>query len=96
MPDAEAVRRLLRDLREVRGAKIRGKVGELGGAAGVRMNGVGAMELGECKGFMVGVVDGLRRVGASREAAAREEWEERGGSGGVGPGEEGSGDEEML
>ena len=84
MADAEAVRRLLRDLREVRLSKLRAGVGVLGGGGGVKMNGVGAMEVGEGRGFLGGVVDGLRVIGASREGSRREAVEEErfGGRGG--------------
>jgi GINS complex subunit 2 len=52
------------------------------------LRGVGAMELAESRGFVLGVVDGVRKIGASVEAARREEEEERGE-------EEGASDEEM-
>lgn len=58
--DPDTVRRLLRDLREVRMAKLRKGVRVLDAGAGVQMNGVGAMEVAECRNFVVGVVDGLR------------------------------------
>lgn len=78
IPDAEVVRRLVRDLREVRAAKVRAGVAVLEGAGGVRMNGVGALELGEGRAFLTGVVDELRRTGAAREAAWKEGMDGRG------------------
>lgn len=77
------MRRLLRDLREVRAAKVRQGLGVLDAGAGVKMNGVGAMEVGEARGFVTGVVDGLRKVGAAQEAQGREEAEERAREGGA-------------
>ncbi|KAL9059572.1 MAG: hypothetical protein Q9162_001077 [Coniocarpon cinnabarinum] len=91
--EPESVRRLLRDLREVRAAKVRAGMNVLDAGAGVRMNGVGALELGEARGFVTGVVDGLRKIGAAREAQGREEGEER--REGLAQGE-GSEDEDML
>lgn len=60
--DPDTTRRLLRDLREVRMAKLRKGVRVLDAGAGVQMNGVGGMEVAECRNFVVGVVDGLRWV----------------------------------
>lgn len=64
--DPDQIRRLLKDLREVRMAKMRSGVDVLDDAAigggGVALTGVGAMELGEERGFLSGVVDGLRYV----------------------------------
>lgn len=55
-----------KDLREVRMAKMRSGVDVLDAAAtgggGVALTGVGSMELGEDRGFITGVVDGLRYV----------------------------------
>lgn len=79
VPDFELVQRLLRDLREVRMAKVRGLVPKLDSGAGVKLNGIGAMELGEHRQFLGGVVDGLRKLGASREAVVKERLEEDGG-----------------
>ena len=62
VPDADGVRRLMRDLREVRMAKLRVGVGVLEGGREVRMNGVGGMEVAEARAFVGGVVDGLRWV----------------------------------
>ncbi|KAI9877285.1 MAG: DNA replication protein psf2 [Pleopsidium flavum] len=76
--DPDAVRRLMRDLREVRMAKMRAGVGELEGGGGVSLTGVGGMEVGEGRAFISGVIDGLRKIGASKEQARRErEAEER-------------------
>lgn len=76
--DADAVRRLVRDLREVRMSKLRKGFKVLGAGAGVKMNGVGGMEIAEVRGFVGGVVDGLRKINRSREEARRErEAEER-------------------
>ncbi len=60
IPDPDAVRRLLRDLREVRMSKMRAGVEVLEGGREVKMNGVGAMEVAEGRAFILGVVDGLR------------------------------------
>lgn len=60
--DADAVRRLLRDLREVRMSKLRKGFRVLEGGAGLQINGVGGMEVAEVRGFVGGVVDGLRYV----------------------------------
>jgi GINS complex subunit 2 len=65
--DPDQIRRLLKELREVRMAKIRSGVDVLDAAAtgggGVALTGVGAMEIGESRGFVTGVVDGLRYGG---------------------------------
>jgi hypothetical protein len=53
---------LLRDLREVRMAKLRDGVDVLEAGGGVQMNGVGGMEVAEGRAFIGGVVDGLRYV----------------------------------
>ncbi|KAI8628289.1 GINS complex, PSF2 component [Xylariaceae sp. FL1651] len=84
IPSAPEVRALLRDLQEVRAAKMRGSTRHLDGGGGVlNLRGVGAMELAESRGFVLGVVDGARKLGASIEASRREE-EENGGAGGAG------------
>lgn len=88
IPEAEAVRRLLRDISEVRGAKMRRVVQRVDGGAGIRMSGVGAMEVSEGRAFLGMVVDGLRKVGASKEERVREEADR----GAV----ESDGDEDML
>ncbi|PNY18162.1 DNA replication complex GINS protein PSF2, partial [Tolypocladium capitatum] len=76
---ASEVRSLLRDLQEVRAAKMRASTTSLeSGIDGVMsLRGVGAMELAESRGFVTGVVDGVRKIGASAEAVRREEEEER-------------------
>ena len=81
IPSASEVRSLLRDLQEVRAAKMRSSTAQLeGGVDGVMsLRGVGAMELAESRGFVTGVVDGVRKIGASTETARREEEEARGG-----------------
>ncbi len=83
MPAAGDVRALLRDLVEVRAAKMRRSTAEAGGFGGgiISLRGVGAMELAESRGFVLGVVDGVRRLGAAAEAGRREEEEEGGGGG---------------
>lgn len=66
--DPDGIRRLLRDLREVRMSKLRKGFKVLDAGAGVKMNGVGGMEIAEVRGFVGGVVDGLRLVlDASRQ-----------------------------
>lgn len=64
--DPDQIRRLLKELREVRMAKIRAGVDALDAAAtgggGVALTGVGSMEVGEGRGFVTGVVNGLRYV----------------------------------
>lgn len=78
---AGEIRGLLRDLVEVRAAKMRSSTSQLESFGGGVMNlrGVGAMELAENRGFVLGVVDGVRKLGASAEATRREEDEEGGG-----------------
>lgn len=87
------VRSLLRDLQEVRAAKMRSSTSQLeAGVDGVMsLRGVGAMELAESRGFVTAVVEGVRKIGASAEVTRREEGEERAGQDGD---DEGS-DEEM-
>ena len=58
--EPDQIRHLLRDLREVRLAKLRDGVNVLDAGGGVKMNGVGAMEIAEGIAFFGGVVDGLR------------------------------------
>ncbi|KAI1416874.1 GINS complex, PSF2 component [Hypoxylon sp. FL1857] len=78
IPSAAEVRALLRDLQEVRAAKMRGSTVHLEGGRGVlNLRGVGAMELAESRGFILGVVEGVRKLGTSAEASRREEEEER-------------------
>lgn len=75
------VRGLLRDLVEVRAAKMRSSTTQLESFGGgvINLRGVGAMELAENRGFVLGVVDGVRKLGVSAEATRREEDEEGGG-----------------
>ncbi|MCJ1368102.1 DNA replication protein psf2 [Acarospora aff. strigata] len=95
--DPDAVRRLMRDLREVRMAKMRAGVAELGGGGGVSLTGVGGMEVGEGRGFVTGVVDGLRKLGASKEQTRRErEAEERENGYERGGADDGDNDEMVL
>lgn len=77
---AGEIRGLLRDLVEVRAAKMRAGIGSagLGGDGFLEMTGVGAVELAESRGFVLGVVDGVRKIGASAEASRREEELEAG------------------
>ncbi|OTB06485.1 hypothetical protein M426DRAFT_318895 [Hypoxylon sp. CI-4A] len=78
VPNAAEVRALLRDLQEVRAAKLRGSTVHLEGGGGVlNLRGVGAMELAETRGFVLSVVEGVRKLGASAEASRREDEEER-------------------
>lgn len=87
IPEPDNVRRLMRDLREVRMAKMRAGVGVLEGGREVNMNGVGGMEVAEGRAFIGGVVDGLRKIGASKEMTRKErEAEER--ENGIGGGED--------
>lgn len=84
IPNAAEVRALLRDLQEVRAAKMRGSTAQLEAGDGVvALRGVGAMELAESRGFVLGVVEGVRKLGASAEATRREEEEERARDGGA-------------
>ncbi|KAF2461701.1 hypothetical protein BDY21DRAFT_360770 [Lineolata rhizophorae] len=80
--DPDAVRMLLKDLHEARGAKVRAGTQLLDAGGVFKLNGVGGMEVAESRGFVVGVIDGLRKIGASREQARREQEEEEGGIGG--------------
>ena len=79
---AGEVRGLLRDLVEVRAAKLRNSTSVLEGFGGglMSLRGVGAMELAESRGFVLSVVDGVRKIGASTEAARREAEEEEEGA----------------
>jgi GINS complex subunit 2 len=58
--EPDSVRKILRGLREVRMAKLRSGVDVLDAGGGVKMNGVGAIEVGEGRTFITGVIDGLR------------------------------------
>lgn len=80
IPGPDAVRRLIRDLREVRMAKLRAGVAVLEGGREVGMKGVGGMEVAEGRAFIGGVIDGLRKIGASKELGRKErEAEQRDG-----------------
>ena len=59
-------------------SKMRGTVKSLKGGGIFALEGVGAMEVAEGRGFIVGVTDGLRKIGASKETARREREEEGG------------------
>lgn len=72
VPDSDAIRRLMRDLREIRMAKMRAGVGVLEGGREIKLNGVGGMEVAEGRAFISDVVDGLRKIGASKEMSRRE------------------------
>lgn len=52
----------MRDLREVRMSKIRAGVDVLDAGGGIKFNGVGGLEVCEGRGFIGGVIDGLRCV----------------------------------
>ena len=84
IPQSSQITTLIRDLREVRSAKIRAGVTVLEGGREVGMTGVGGLEVSESRGFVSGVVDELRGLGMSREVERREREEE---------GEEGEGSE---
>lgn len=75
IPNADQVTRVIRDLREVRMAKIRQGVKVLDGQREVSMTGVGGLEVAECRGFVTGVVDELRVLGMSKEVERREREE---------------------
>ncbi|PKY01475.1 GINS complex, PSF2 component [Aspergillus campestris IBT 28561] len=97
--DPDQTRRLLKELREVRSSKMRSGVDVLDSAAVggnvVSLTGVGAMEIGEGRGFISGVVDGLRRIGASKEQARREQMAGEMGSGGYGATQDDDDDDDM-
>ncbi|KAH0491149.1 hypothetical protein TgHK011_002591 [Trichoderma gracile] len=80
VPSASEVRSLLRDLQEARAAKMRAKIThpESHGEGVTSLRGVGAMELAESRGFVVGVAEGVRKIGASAETMRRDEEEEHG------------------
>jgi GINS complex subunit 2 len=90
---AGEVRSLLRDLVEARAAKMRASSAQLGAVGGgvPDLTGVGAMELADSREFVLGVVDGVRKIGASAEVARREEEEEEDRRGG--PADDDSDDE---
>ncbi|KAF7914571.1 uncharacterized protein EAF01_000977 [Botrytis porri] len=79
--DPDKVRELLRDLREVRMAKMRSSTLAVEGGGLTSLQGVGAMEVSEGRGFITGVMDGIRKLGASREVSRREKEQEGTGSG---------------
>ncbi|KAG9243452.1 GINS complex protein-domain-containing protein [Calycina marina] len=83
LPDPNRIRTQLRDLREVRMAKIRHRTKDLEGGGITSLRGVGAMEVSEGRGFIVGVMDGIRKLGSNREVARREREEYEGGEGGI-------------
>lgn len=86
----DQISNLIRDIREVRQAKLRrGYSAITDGSEGVRLDGVGAMEVAESRGFVMGVMKGLAMVGGSREAGRGDEEAARGSS------EVGDEDEEM-
>ncbi|KAK2746689.1 DNA replication protein psf2 [Myotisia sp. PD_48] len=81
--DSDQIRRLIRDIREVRMAKMRYMMEGLdatavGGGDGLVLNGVGAMEIGQARGFIAGAAEVLRQIGASKEETLREQAEEQG------------------
>lgn len=80
LTSSSETRSLLRDLQEVRAAKMRASTALLeGGLDGVMsLRGVGAMELAESRNFVIGLVEGVRKIGASSEAARREDDEDEG------------------
>ncbi|KAF7546814.1 hypothetical protein G7Z17_g8151 [Cylindrodendrum hubeiense] len=75
IPASSEVRSLLRDLQEVRAAKMRMSTAELenGVDSVMPLRGVGAMEVSESRGFVIGVLEGLRKIGTSTEVARRED-----------------------
>ena len=74
---------LIRSIREVRQSKMREGVKALEGGGVISLRGVGALEICEERGFVVGVMDGLRKLGAGKEAARRENGEMDGGERGA-------------
>ena len=68
------LRVLLRGLREVRQTKAREGLKQLESSY-LQMNGLGLLEITELRGFAGSVVDGLRRLGATREENRRAEEE---------------------
>lgn len=68
--EPDEVRKQLRSLREVRMAKLRSGIEVLDAEGGVKMNGVGGMEVGEGRAFVTGVIDGLRWVSCSMTPSA--------------------------
>jgi GINS complex subunit 2 len=77
IPESDRVRGLLRDIREIRLAKMRKLATTLeGDGEGIRLDGIGAMEISEGRRFISGVVDGLRQLERSREQERREQMAE--------------------
>lgn len=75
--EPDRLRQLLRDIREVRLAKMRKGVEVLSGdGVGLKLDGVGAMEISESRGFITAVMDGLKKIDASREQARRDREDE--------------------
>ncbi|KAI9745417.1 MAG: DNA replication protein psf2 [Claussenomyces sp. TS43310] len=72
IPNSALVRGLLRDLREVRQSKLRAGMKALRGGGVLNLRGVGAMEIAGERGFVVGVMGGLRALGASKERERRD------------------------
>ena len=58
---------------------MRDSVKALEGGGVTSLRGIGAMEVAEGRGFIVGVMDGLRKLGLSREQERRRREEEAGG-----------------
>ena len=54
---------------------MREGVKALEGGGVISLRGVGALEICEERGFVVGVMDGLRKLGAGKEASRRENGE---------------------
>lgn len=69
--EPDEVRRQLRGLREVRMAKLRSGIEVLDAEGGVKMNGVGGMEVGEGRAFVTGVIDGLRYAISSKRPVVK-------------------------
>lgn len=90
----DTISNLIRDIREVRQAKLRrGYAAITDGSEGVRFDGVGAMEVSESRGFVMGVMRGLAGVSGGREG--RDE-EGVAGGGGRGTGDAGSEEDEDM
>lgn len=65
--EPDQIRRIIRDIRELRMAKMRKFTEQVdatsvGGGEGLPLTGVGAMEIGETRGFMSGAAETLRWV----------------------------------
>ncbi|ORY08934.1 hypothetical protein BCR34DRAFT_626017 [Clohesyomyces aquaticus] len=93
--DPDNVRKLLRDLREVRMAKLRKGVEVLHAGGAIKMNGVGGMEVGEGRAFVGGVIDGLRKIAASREQQRKDRDREERENGYPGTAEDSDDDMDM-